>query len=104
MKTKIKKGDSVIVISGKDRGKTAKVIRTFPKDERIVVEGVAIKKIHRRPRKQGQKGEVVSLPSPIHMSNVLLYCKSCGKGRRAGFQFLDGGKKVRICKNCKNEI
>ncbi|MDO8523291.1 MAG: 50S ribosomal protein L24 [bacterium] len=104
MKTKIKKGDSVVVISGKDRGKTAKVINFFPKTYRIVVEGVAIKKVHRRPRKQGQKGEIVSLPSPIHVSNVLLYCKSCGKGTRTGFQFLDDGKKIRICKKCKSEI
>ncbi|OGF62682.1 50S ribosomal protein L24 [Candidatus Giovannonibacteria bacterium RIFCSPHIGHO2_01_FULL_45_33] len=104
MKTKIKKGDMVVVISGKDRGKNAKVINVFPKEERIVVEGVAMKKVHRRPRKQGQKGEVVSLPSPIHSSNVLLYCKNCGKGSRAGFKFLDDGKKVRICKKCKNEI
>lgn len=104
MKSKIKKGDSVVIISGKDRGKNAKVVNIFPKNDRIVVEGVAIKKIHRRPRKQGQKGEVVSLPASIHISNALLFCKSCGKGTRTGFQFLDDGKKVRVCKVCKNEI
>jgi large subunit ribosomal protein L24 len=104
MKTKIIKGDMVVIISGKDRGKNAKVINIFPKSDKIVVEGVAIRKRHRRPRKQGQKGEVVSLPSPIHISNALLYCKNCGKGTRTGFQFLDDGKKIRICKKCKNEI
>lgn len=104
MKSKIKKGDTVVIIAGKDRGKNAKVVNIFPRTERIVVEGVAIKKVHRRPRKQGQKGEIVSLPSKIHISNALLYCKNCGKGTRTGFQFLDDGKKVRICKKCKNEI
>ena len=101
---RIKKGDTVQIISGKDRGKTAKVLRVFPKSERIVVEGIALRKKHQRPKKQGQKGEVVSLPSSIHMSNALIYCSSCGKGRRAGYQILDDGKRVRICKKCKNEI
>src|SRR3989344_8617643 len=103
-KPKLKKGDSVIVISGKDKGKNAKVLKVFPDREKMLVDGVAVKKMHRRPRKSGQKGEVVSAPSPIHISNVMLYCKHCGKGTRAGFQELEAGKKIRICKKCKNEI
>lgn len=100
---KIKKGDSIIIISGKDRGKQSKVLRVFPKTEKILAEGAALRKKHQRPRKQGQKGEVVTLPTPFHVSNAMLFCKNCGKGSRVGYQILSG-KKVRICKKCKNEI
>ena len=101
---RIKKGDTVQIISGKDRGKTAKILKVFPKTEKVLVEGVALRKKHRRPRRQGQKGEVVSLPSPIHISNAMIFCSHCGKGARAGYQILEGGRKVRICKKCKNEV
>ena len=107
---RIKKGDTVQIISGKDRGKTAKILKVFPKTEKVLVEGVALRKKHRRPRRQGQKGEVVTLPSPIHVSNAMLYCKNCNRGVRAGYQILGGlprgkaGTKVRICKKCKNEV
>src|SRR3989344_7738445 len=104
-KTKIKKGDSVVIISGKDKGKNAKILKVFPDREKILVEGVAIKKIHKRPRKSGQKGEIITVPSPIHISNVMLYCSHCGKGARAGFKVLqEDSQKVRICKKCKNII
>lgn len=101
---KIKKGDIVKIISGKDRGKQGKVLSAFPKTQKIVVEGVALRKKHQRPRRQGQKGEVVTLPSPIHVSNAMLFCRNCGRGVRAGYQILEGGRNVRICKKCKNEI
>ncbi len=101
---KIKKGDTVQIISGKDRGKSGKVLTAFPKSEKIIVDGVALRKKHQRPKKQGQKGEVVSLPSPFHISNAMIFCPHCGKGARAGYQILEGGRKVRICKRCKNEI
>ncbi|KKT29889.1 50S ribosomal protein L24 [Candidatus Giovannonibacteria bacterium RIFCSPLOWO2_12_FULL_44_25] len=100
---KIKKGDTVQIISGKDRGKQGKVLKVFPKKEKILVEGVALRKKHRRPRRQGQKGEVVTLPSPIHVSNAMLFCKNCNRGVRTGYHIL-GETKVRICKKCKNEI
>lgn len=90
---KIKKGDMVVIISGKDRGKNGKVIKVFPKLEKITVEGVFLKKRHERPKKTGQKGEVVVTPSPIHMSNAMLFCKNCNKRSRS-----------RICKKCKNQI
>ncbi|OGF63886.1 50S ribosomal protein L24 [Candidatus Giovannonibacteria bacterium RIFCSPHIGHO2_01_FULL_45_24] len=101
---RIKKGDIVKIISGKDRGKQGKVLRASPKLEKIVVEGVALRKKHRRPRRQGQKGEVVTLPSPIHVSNTMLFCKNCNRGVRVGYQILEDGKKIRICKKCKNEV
>ncbi|KKS96553.1 MAG: 50S ribosomal protein L24 [Candidatus Giovannonibacteria bacterium GW2011_GWB1_43_13] len=100
---KIKKGDNIIIISGKDRGKQGKVLGVFPKSEKILVDGVALRKKHQRSRKQGQKGEVVTLPTPFHVSNAMLFCKNCGRGARAGYKF-SGDIKTRICKRCKNEI
>ena len=67
---KIKKGDTVKIITGADRGKNGKVLRTLPKSDKIVVEGINIKKRHRRARKEGQKGQVVDMAHPIHVSNV----------------------------------
>lgn len=90
---KIRKGDTVLIISGKDRGKTRKIIKVFPKIEKALVDGVAIKKHHERPKKSGQKGEVVEIVSPIHVSNVMLFCSNCKKGSRS-----------RNCKKCKNKI
>ncbi|PIR69757.1 MAG: 50S ribosomal protein L24 [Candidatus Niyogibacteria bacterium CG10_big_fil_rev_8_21_14_0_10_46_36] len=103
-KLKIKKGDTVKVLSGKDKGKTGKVAGTFPKDERIIVENINMQTRHRRPRRQGQKGEKVSLAMPIHASNVLVVCGSCGKPTRIGYQVGQDKKKVRSCKKCKNLI
>jgi large subunit ribosomal protein L24 len=96
MTLKIKKGDKAVVISGKDRGKQGTVLEVNPKTSRIVVDGIALTKRHKRPRKSGQKGQVVTLPAFIDVSNVLPYCKSCDKGRRIG--------KKRICKTCGKEI
>ena len=104
MKMKIKKGDTVEIISGKDRGKQGKVLNVFPKKGRILVEGVALRKKHQRPKKSGQKGETVTLPTPIHMSNTMLFCKNCNRPVRVGYQILDNDSKARICKKCKNEI
>lgn len=101
---RIKKNDIVTIIAGKDRGKSGKVLKVFPKDEKILVEGIAMKKRHRRPKKSNEKGQVVTMPSPIHISNVMLYCKTCDRGVRIGYQILDDESKLRICKKCKNEI
>jgi large subunit ribosomal protein L24 len=68
----IKKNDNVIVLTGKDKGKTGKVLKAFPKEDKVLIEGVNIKKIHERARKQGQKGQIVSRATPIHVSNVRL--------------------------------
>ncbi len=67
---KIRKGDKVAIITGKDKGKTGPVLKAFPKDERVLVEGVNIKKIHRKPRKKGEKGSIISQAAPVHVSNV----------------------------------
>jgi len=102
-KFKIRKGDTVTVISGKDRGKTGKVLRVLTATDKVLVEGIFMRKRHQRARRAGQKGEVVSLPTPIHSSNVLFLCKNCGKGVRIGW-VISGQKKARICKRCKKEI
>lgn len=100
---KIKKGDTVLIISGKDRGKKGKVIKALPKVGRIVVEGINLRKKHLRPKRAGEKGQIISLPLPIHVSNAKIICSKCGRAVRTGFK-IEAGKKVRICKKCKGEI
>lgn len=100
---RIKKNDIVQVISGKDRGKSGKVVKVLNESNRAIVEGVNVYKKHSRPKKQGQKGEIVSLPRPIQSSNILPWCSNCGKGVRVGFKF-DGNKKNRFCKKCQKTI
>jgi large subunit ribosomal protein L24 len=100
---KIKKGDIVLVISGKDRQRQGKVIKALPKEGKIVVEGINIKKKHIRPRREGQKGQIVELPAPLDVSNVKLLCPKCKKPTRIGYKIARGEKR-RICKKCKEAI
>jgi len=99
---KIKKGDTVLIISGKDRGKKGKVIDSFPKTGRVTVEGVNLRKKHVRPKKSGEKGQIVALSSPIAVSGLKLICSKCGKPARIGYK-IEGEKKYRICKKCGQE-
>ncbi|TSC74788.1 MAG: large subunit ribosomal protein L24 [Parcubacteria group bacterium Gr01-1014_30] len=99
---KIKKGDNVLIISGKDRGKTAKVLRAFPKEAKVLVENVNLRKKHKRPGRAGEKGQVLQLPVPFSVANVKLVCLKCGKPSRVGYKITDG-KKVRVCKQCGGE-
>lgn len=104
---KIKKGDTVLVISGKYRGKTGKVLKAFPKEGKVLVEGVNIVKKHVKPKRVGEKGQIVQIPKPIDVSNVKLICPSCKKATRVGYKIFEkeGEKeKVRVCKKCKAEI
>ena len=99
----IKKGDNIKIISGNDRGKTGKVIGAFPKELRITVEGVNIKKKHVRPRAQGRKGELVKMPLPFPASRAMLVCGSCGRPTRA--HILPGEtKKQRVCRKCGSAL
>jgi large subunit ribosomal protein L24 len=100
---KIKKGDTVLVISGKWRGKTGKVLKAFPKDFKVLVEGVNIVKKHQKPRRAGEKGEIVEIPKPIPVSKVKLICPHCKKATRVGYK-IEEDKKFRICKKCKSKI
>lgn len=100
---KIHKGDTVKIMVGKDAGKTGKVMRVFNDVNRVLLENLNLVKKHRRPRKQGEKGEIISVPRPLNASNVMLTCKNCGKPVRIGHK-MEGDKKIRICKKCQNQI
>jgi len=100
---KIRKGDTVLIISGKYRGKKGKVLGTFPKEKKILVEGVNLVKKHQKPRRTGEKGQIVELPKPIDVSNTKLICPKCQKAVRVGYKITEG-KKYRICKKCGQEI
>lgn len=100
---KIRKGDNVIVISGKDRGKTGKVLEAFPRTEGVLVEGVNLKKKHQKPQRSNQKGQIVETARPIHVSNVMLVDPSGGERTRVGFK-MEGEKKVRIAKKSKTTL
>ena len=100
---KYKKGDTVKIIIGKDKGKTGKIMKSLPKDEKVLIEGLNLYKKHSRPKTQGEKGQVVTVPRPIHISNVALVCSSCGNSTRVGYRFESGTKK-RYCKKCNADI
>jgi large subunit ribosomal protein L24 len=94
---KVRKDDNVIVVSGKDKGKTGKILRAFPALSKVVVAGVNIKKVHKRPSKNNQKGQIVDQAAPIHVSNVMLLDPKENKRTRVGYGEKDG-KKIRISK------
>lgn len=101
---KIKKEDTVKVITGKDKGKSGRVIKVFPKVNRATVEGINLVKKHMRRTQENQQGGVVSVERPIHISNLKLFCKQCNRASRVGFSFDKEGKKQRICKLCKEVL
>lgn len=98
-KVHVKKGDKVMVITGKDAGKIGKVLEVIPKANRVVVEGVAIVKRHTRPTRKVSKGGIIEQESPIHASNVMYYCSKCKRPVRTG-ALIEGDKKIRVCKKC----
>lgn len=91
------------MLAGKDRGKTGKVLRVFPSEGKVIVEGLNMIKKHNRPRREGEKGQRVEVPRRIDISNVSLICPKCGKGTRVGFK-VSKKDKMRICKKCGGEI
>ena len=102
---KIKAGDVVEVISGNDRGLTGRVRIAYPKQNRVIVEGVGIVRKHQRPVPSGGRGGrteggIIELEAPIHVSNVMLICPSCNQRTRVGYVFPETGEKARVCKNC----
>ena len=100
---KIRKNDQVKILSGKDRGKIGKVLRVLPKNGKIMIEGLNLVKKHNKARRQGEKGQRVSVPAAMDASNVMLICPKCSKSSRIGFK-LSKGSKFRICKKCQSEI
>ncbi|OGI16858.1 MAG: 50S ribosomal protein L24 [Candidatus Moranbacteria bacterium RIFCSPHIGHO2_02_FULL_40_12b] len=96
---RIKKGDQVEIICGKDRGKRGKVLRCIPKKGKIVIEGLNLAKRHRKPRKEGEKGQRVDVPAAIDSSNAMIVCRHCGKRTAIGYRF-EGDRKERTCGKC----
>jgi large subunit ribosomal protein L24 len=97
----IKKEDTVLVISGKERGKRGRVLSVMPDKDRLLVERVNVTKRHMKPSKKYQQGGIIEREAPVHISNVMLVCPKCGKPARFGNLPLETGKKVRVCKKCK---
>jgi large subunit ribosomal protein L24 len=101
---KIKKEDNVLVIAGKDRGKKGKIRKALPDENRIVIEGINMIKRHARARGQARQAGIIEREAPINVSDVMLICNKCNKPARVGYRILDDGKKVRVCRNCKEVI
>lgn len=100
---RIRKNDQVLIISGKDRGRKAKVIEALPKQGGLLIEGINLRKKHVKPKKSGEKGQIVETPAPLNASDVKLICPKCGKAARIGYKIQEK-RKYRICKKCKQEI
>ncbi len=102
-KMNIKKGDTVKVLSGKEKGKTGKVLEVFPSERRLAVEGLNIHVRYSRPKRQGEKGQRLETPGAMNVSKVMLVCSSCGKPTRVGHEVTDHGI-LRKCKHCGKAI
>lgn len=104
---RIKKGDTVEIIAGKDLGDRGEVIKVLVKEDRVIVDGVNIVKRHQKASTQGGQNvpaQIVEKDAPLHLSNVMLVCPACDKATRVGFKVNDQGMKVRVCKKCNSEI
>jgi len=103
--SRLKRNDMVKVLSGKDRGKTGKILAVFPKKERALVEGVNFVKRHTRQTRQDTKGGIIQKESPIRLSNLMMVCKHCNKPAKVGFRLMkDGSSRARVCKKCGEVI
>ena len=100
----IRKDDTVIVLSGKDKGKQGKVLEVMPKSGKVVVEKVNVISRHQKPRKQGEEGGIIKREAPIYACKVMRVCPKCDKPTRPAHKTLADGKKVRVCKKCGAEI
>ena len=100
----IRKNDTVIVLSGKDKGKEGKIMNAMPKDGKVIVEGVNVAKRHTKPRKQGDPGGIIKKETPIYACKVMRVCPKCSKPTRAAYGTAKDGSKVRVCKKCGAEI
>ncbi|TRZ77794.1 50S ribosomal protein L24 [bacterium] len=101
---RIRKNDNVMVIAGKDKGKSGKVIKSVISNEKVVVDKVNIAKKHMKSQYEGKKGEIIEKPMPLHISNVKLICPKCGKPTKVGSRKIESGKNIRVCKKCKEDI
>ena len=103
-KMNVKKGDKVLVLAGKDKGKKGEIIRSLPSVQRVVVEGVNMVKKAMRPTQQNPQGGIATMVAPIHGSNVRLICPNCDAATRVSRQRNENGKLVRVCKKCGKNI
>ena len=104
-KVMFKKNDMVVVISGKDKGKTGKILKVFPEKNKVVVEKVNfIKEFIRRDQSRNVQGGVMEKEAPIHVSNLMLFCSECGRGIRVKKKTLEDGSKIRMCNKCESTI
>lgn len=103
MASKVKRGDTVVVLNGKDRGRSGEVLRVMPKEDRVVVQGVNVVKRHQRPS-MGQQGGIIEKEAPIHLSNVSVADPKDGRPTRVGFRVLDDGRKVRVARRSGETI
>jgi large subunit ribosomal protein L24 len=101
---KIRKNDTVLVIAGKDKGKKGKVRFAYPEKQQILVEGINFVKKHSKARGAVRQAGIIDLEVPIHVSNVMLLCNKCNKPSRVGFEKLEDGRRVRICRSCHEVI
>lgn len=104
---RIKKGDQVEVIAGKDVGERGSVITVLNKENRVIVEGVNILKKHQKAQQAGRQqvqAQILEFEGPIHLSNVMLVCPSCGEATRVGFRYSDDNRKTRFCKKCDADV
>ena len=104
MGLKIRKGDRVTVLGGKDKGKKGKILKISRKKEQVIIEGVNVVKKHTKPAKDNPKGGIIQKEAPIHISNVMVICPSCSKPTRIGFTKNKAGSKARVCLRCEAEI
>ena len=98
-KMHVRTGDTVMIISGKDKGKTGKVLEVSPKEGKVIVEGINMVSKHVRPRQAGQEGGIIKTEGAMYASKVMLVCPKCGKAVRVGHKITEDGTKVRVCKN-----
>ena len=100
---KLRKGDTVTILSGNDKGKTGEILEIIPKTEKIIVKGINIRKKSVKPRRQGEQGGIIPSEASIHSSKVALVCPKCGKATRVGY-LVEKDEKVRVCKKCGAKI
>ena len=103
-KVHVKTNDTVVVLSGKDKGKKGKVLQVSPKEGKVIVEGLNVATKHVKPRRQGEQGGIVEAEAAMYASKVQLVCPKCSKATRIGHKILEDGSKVRVCKSCSEEI
>jgi len=96
----IKKNDLVMVIHGREKGKSGRVLRVLPEKEKVLIEKINFVKRHSRPHGQQRRGGIIEKEAPLHISNVMLLCEKCNKPVRIGHRVVEGGKKVRACRKC----